>query len=188
MKTGCVTGAKMKKLIRFILLIILVIALIRYLPMALEYTFPLSYRAAVGTCCEKYGVDINLVYGVIKAESGFNADAVSSKGAKGLMQLMDETADECAKQIGREEYDVLEPRTNIELGVYYISRLLDRYDGNEKTALAAYNAGQGNVDKWLREYSKDGESLDSIPFPETEKYVKKVIRYKRIYGNIYKQE
>ena len=173
----------MKKSIKLIIFVILLIMLIQYIPYCFDYFFPRSYNSYVEVYSEKYGVDKNLIYAVIKAESNFDREAVSYKGAKGLMQITDETADWCAGEIGLNEYDILNVGANIEIGTYYLSYLISRCGGNEQNAIAAYNAGHGNVEKWLKnpEYSKDGKTLSIIPFKETETYVKKVALYKKIY-------
>ncbi|MBQ7718722.1 MAG: lytic transglycosylase domain-containing protein [Clostridia bacterium] len=174
----------MKKLIRLLLLVLVIVGIIKAIPMLTEYLFPFNYNMYVEDAAERYGVDKNLVYAVIKAESNFDAKSESKRGAKGLMQIMDGTAAWCAHKIGLDSYDIFEPKDNIEIGVYYLSYLLDYYNGNEKSAISAYNAGYTNVDKWIddTEYSADGENLDDIPFAETEKYVRKIKLYKRIYA------
>ena len=145
--------------------------------------FPLPYREIVLTAAEDYDVPPALLYALIKAESNFDPDAESQKGAKGLMQLMDQTAAECAGKTGMTLTDIFAPEQNITLGAYYLGKLLDMYEGDEKSAVTAYNAGHGRVDGWLSDlrYSPDGKTLAEIPFPETERYVRKVELYKAIY-------
>ena len=174
----------MKKLFRIIILILVIIGIIKAVPAVFDSFFPETYKRQVEDTAEKYNVDKNLVFAIIKAESNFNKDAVSKKGANGLMQVMDETGQWCAKEIGEAEVDLSDVSCNINLGTFYFSYLLQKYNGNEKCAIAAYNAGHGNVDKWLSdtEFSADGKNLDKIPFDETDKYVKKVMFYKKIYS------
>jgi len=125
--------------------------------------------------------DIYFVLAVIKAESGFDEKAVSEKNAKGLMQITGATAEYVAGILGRTEYDIFSPEDNIEFGIFYLNYLYKKF-GNTKTALCAYNAGEGNVKEWLENenFSVDGVTLYRIPFSETEKYVDKILKY---YGN-----
>jgi len=141
--------------------------------------FPLKYINTIETMAKKYGVDPVFVSSVIHAESKFQKDAVSHKGASGLMQLTEPTANWLAEELALQDYDysrVFEPEINIELGTYYLRKLLDRYEGNIVLTLSAYNAGSGNVYKWLNNnmYSESGVSLDYIPFKETRNYVDRV--------------
>ena len=151
------------------------------------FLYPNDYKAEVDKYSRKYGVSAELVYAVIRAESKFDKDAVSDKGAKGLMQIIDATADWVSGKIELSEFDLFDPETNIEIGTFYLSYLLDLYKGNKECAIAAYNAGPAKVDEWLsdKKYSKDGKTLDEIPFPETEKYVKKVMENIEKYGFLY---
>ena len=176
-------GKLVKLMLGAIIIFTLFIGIMRF--MCLFY--PNNYKLQVSEYSRKYGVSSELVYGVIRAESKFQKDAVSEKGAKGLMQIMDATGKWAAEKIGLSDYDIFDPDINIEIGCFYISYLLDRYDGNEKCAIAAYNAGQKNVDEWLldEQYSKDGKNLDKIPFSETEKYVGKVSDNIKKYNFLY---
>jgi soluble lytic murein transglycosylase-like protein len=120
-----------------------------------------SFSQLIEQAAEKYGVDADLIEAVIQAESNYDADAVSSAGAQGLMQLMPATA----KSLG--VTDAFDPVQNINGGVKLLSQLLNQYDGNVKLALAAYNAGPGAVAKY-----------DGIPpYKETQKYVSKVLDF-----------
>ena len=128
---------------------------------------------------------------IIKAESNFIEDAHSGK-ASGLMQLTDETAKWIADKLGKdtEEVNLNNPRDNIQLGCYYIRYLINYYDGNVDVALAAYNGGMGNVDRWLgdKKYSDDGKTLKNIPFKETREYVKKVNSETLVYEKMMSKE
>lgn len=153
----------------------------------LKHLFPRSYHDIMDEYCNKYNVDINLASAVAKAESNFNENSVSSAGAKGIMQLTDSTFDFCRENAVISDSDIFDPDTNIHAGVWYLSYLATKYNGNTENILAAYNAGMGNVDRWLEDkrYSSDGKTLSDIPFPETERYVEKVNRYKAIYSIFY---
>ena len=139
------------------------------------YIFPVKFHDQIETACEIYDVDQAVVFSLINVESHFNKNALSSKGAVGLMQVMPSTAQGLAKEIGVEgEYDLQNPDDNIMFGTYYISKLIDKFEILE-TALAAYNAGPTNVTNWLNDekYSDDGSSLKNIPFEETKNYVER---------------
>ncbi len=155
--------------------------------------YPIKYEHFVEKYSEEYKLDKYLVFAVIRTESRFDKYAVSRADAKGLMQLTDETGEECAKKLGISKYTsdaLFDPEINIQLGCYYLRRLLDNYD-NVDTALAAYNGGPGNVDLWLKDknYSDGFGNLTNIPFEETKKYVLRVRDAWGMYKNIYdKQE
>ncbi len=153
--------------------------------------YPTKYEEIVQEMSEKYDVSDELIYAVIRTESSFDEEAGSSAGALGLMQIIPDTFDWLQMyyhgEVTMETEMLFEPEINIEYGTMFLSFLLDRYT-EETSCIAAYNAGFGAVDDWLLddEYSKDGEKLSYIPYPETENYVAKVvnakIKYKDLYG------
>ena len=151
-----------------------------------------KYENIVEIYSQKYQVDPNLIFAIIKAESNFNATAVSGKGAKGLMQLMEDTAKDVCKKVdtkidtNKVGDKLLEADINIELGTKYISILLEKYN-NIAIALTAYNAGIGTVDNWIEKgiIQNDGEDIQNIPYKETNNYVRKILRDYKIYQKIY---
>ena len=131
-------------------------------------------------------LDPTWILAVIMAESSFREGAESHRGAQGLMQLMPTTAEWVAELMGMEDFDpesVWLPEVNIALGSFYLNWLLQYYNGNLNLALAAYNAGLGNVNRWLgdTQFSSDGENLDVIPFNETDNYLRRVTFNQRVY-------
>ena len=131
-----------------------------------------QYAALIGTASQKYGVDASLIEAVIATESNFNAGAVSSAGAKGLMQLMDGTA----RGLGvTNSYD---PQQNVEGGTRYLAMLLKKYNGHEQVALAAYNAGPGRIDRLgIATDAELQQKLSLLP-QETQRYIGKVLSAK----------
>lgn len=152
--------------------------------LAVNLRFPVRYLDIIR---ENAGeLEPALVLAVIMAESSFRREAQSHMGAQGLMQLMPDTAQEIAGLMGLTDFrpeDVWRPEINIAMGSFYLNRLLNQFDGNLELALAAYNAGQGNVNNWLAdpEISGDGRTLDSIPFPETYRYLQRVMFNRDVY-------
>jgi soluble lytic murein transglycosylase len=142
--------------------------------------FPLRYEAIVRGHAANYRLDAALLAAVIDEESKFNADAKSRTGAIGLMQLQPATAEGIALRTGGSRFvvsDLYKPEINVRYGAWYLRNLLDKY-GNERTALAAYNAGQANVDRWRAAHK-------GVEFPETRAYVKRVEWLKGIYRRAY---
>jgi len=156
----------------------------------LTKVYKLEYTEYVKKYANEYNVDEYLIYAIIKAESNFEPNAESHRGAKGLMQLMYSTAEDISKRIGIElnEDNILEPGININLGTKYISMLIQKYN-NINLALAAYNAGSGNVDGWIEKgtLKSDGSDIENVPFTETNNYVRKILRDYEIYKNIYEE-
>lgn len=179
-----------KGLLAFFLLILFIIFAVYSSDYVFKQIFPQKYSNYVEKYSAEYGLNKYFVYSIIKAESNFDAQALSPRNAKGLMQILDSTGEWAAKKIKIENFDnsmLLEPETNIRIGCWYISKLLNQYDQNAELALTAYNAGSGNVAKWLNDLdiSSNGKTLDRIPFEETDKYVKKIKRYNYIYKKLY---
>ena len=157
---------------------------------ALNILYPIRYSAYIAKYAELFDLPVSLVYAVINTESRFDPAAVSHRGASGLMQIMPATAEDIARKLSIENWSfarIHEPELNIMMGSWYLSYLIALF-GNEETAVAAYNAGRGNVSRWLAdsEHSQDGQTLSSIPFPETAAYVNKVSRDRAVYQIILK--
>lgn len=176
-----------KLLITLVAIILIVIIVICINKLMVKILYKKDYSEYVSKYSQLYNVDENLIYALIKAESNFEAHAVSNKNAQGLMQLMPATAQEVAEKndIDLNEDNILEPEININIGTKYISTLLEKYECVE-IALAAYNAGIGNVDKWIENgvIKADGLDIENIPFKETNTYVRKIMRDYKIYSEL----
>lgn len=156
-----------------------------------KFLYPYPYKNAVTFYAERYGLDESLVAGVILTESKFKPEAVSPRGAIGLMQIMPETANWIAYQIEDDTFSIEklnEAQLNIKYGTWYLASLYEEFQGNEVLSLAAYNAGRGNVHEWMETYGWDKDFLDytKIPFPETREYVKRVLKNQKEYQRLYK--
>lgn len=155
--------------------------------------YPFPYQEVVMREARNCGVDPYLVAALIHTESKFLANAESGQGARGVMQIMPDTGKWAAAQMGLRKFNpdmLFEPETNIKIGCWYLAGLLREFDGNRNIALAAYNAGRGNVKTWLIQGKWDGklESADRIPFPETRNYVVMVTDSYRKYFYLYGKE
>ncbi len=157
-----------------------------------RFLYPFLYREAVEAYADRYGVEINFAAAVIQAESKFERDVRSHRGAVGLMQLMPDTAEWIAELLEDRKYTLErleEPECNIRYGIWYLSYLQKEFGGNKVLALAAYNAGYGNVESWMEEYhwDMDFQDIDAIPYSETRHYVRRVLefweKYRELYGD-----
>ncbi|MDD3223797.1 MAG: lytic transglycosylase domain-containing protein [Clostridium sp.] len=176
----------MKKGIGIFLLIIIVILLALNVKNIARHFYPIKYSNYVYEYSSKYKLDPYFVAAVIKTESNFNCYAKSNKDAYGLMQITSTTGNWSAGKMGYESFDaskLYDPEFNISMGCWYLSDLRDEFKNLDLVA-AAYNGGRGNVRQWLKssKHSSDGKNLHYIPFPETDKYVKKI----KVYYNLYK--
>lgn len=155
-----------------------------------KHEYPTKYDKYVDLYSNEFGVDKNLVYAIIKAESNFKDDAVSSAGAIGLMQIMPATYIYDIKDalgMSGDESNLYDPAINIRSGVYYISRLIEHFN-DVRAAIAAYNAGIGNVSKWLEDAKicDDGKLItENVPFYETRVYINRVEYYYEQYTSLY---
>ena len=185
---------KNKKMIIVIAVFLLAITVIFLLKdKILRIIYPQNYKEIVNIYAEEYGVDENLIFAVIKAESNFDENAVSHKNAIGLMQIMEETAEDIVTRYGIDidkdnfNEEIKKVENNINIGTKYLSTLLETY-GNKEIAVAAYNAGIGTVNNWIEKgiIRNDGTDIENIPYKETNNYVRKILRNYEIYQRIYK--
>ena len=153
------------------------------------WLYPYDYRSYIETSAAQQRADPFLVAAVIKHESKFQSTARSDGGAVGLMQLMPQTAAWIAGQLGEpftEDY-LYDPALNLRYGVWYLAELEREFGGNDILALAAYNAGRGNVRDWMERFhwTDTFDEIEAIPYPETRFYVRRVLedreQYKRLY-------
>ena len=158
-----------------------------------ELALPLRHDDIIRQQAKKKDLDPALIAAVIYQESRFRPRE-SSAGAQGLMQILPSTADFIATKSGGTKFtteDLATPQVNISYGAWYLRYLLDQYDNDTLTALAAYNAGEGRVGEWLAESGKSGGSItdpNEIPFPETREYVKNVLKAREEYKREYARE
>jgi len=173
-----------KTLIVSIVLIGVVVAGYFYIPAILgDSVFPLEYEDTIEKWCSEYNEDPFLVAAIIMQESGFNPRAQSYAGAMGIMQIMPATGRSIAKGVGIENFstDMLyNPEIAIQMGTWHIHVLKEKYGGNVPAALAAYNAGTGNADKWIRM-----GILNDLPYGQTRTYVANVQEYMQVYHKLY---
>lgn len=158
-----------------------------------KWVYPIKYEAEIQTAAQKYQVDPFLLLAIIRTESNFDIGQTSKKGAIGLMQVMPQTADWVIAQaafdpMAKEYLD--DPKVNIDIGTWYMAFLLKQYKGDLVLSIAAYNAGPGNVNTWIKNQRWDGrkETLEDIPYGETRHYVQRVLYYHKRYQEIYQTE
>jgi soluble lytic murein transglycosylase len=144
--------------------------------------YPLKYEDTIRQVSAEHDLEPTLVAAVVYTESRFRPDVESHRGAYGLMQLLPETAKFIQKKSGIKG-DYKDPETNLRIGAWYLGYLDDRYLGNERLMLAAYNSGEGRVDAWV---SKEGFDVgEDIPYKETRHYIDNVLEAKRTYEELY---
>lgn len=153
---------------------------------------PLYYADTITAYADAQELDPALIAAVILCESSYDPKAESRLGARGLMQLMPDTAEWVAHKLGEDGADysfdnLYDPQTNIRFGTWYLGYLSRRFNGDAAKIVCAYHAGQGNVDSWLKnpQYSSDGVTLDVIPTQDTATYASRVLRARDIYRKYY---
>ena len=162
----------------------------------LKCIYPQNYSKLVDTYAKKYDINTSVIYALIRSESFFDKEVVSSAGAVGLTQLMSPTAGEIAQKLKIKEYELTDPETNIMFGIYYLSELIRRGEGSLLRAFFSYNAGFRKVTTWLNssmmEFGKNGGLdmdlfLETVPVSETREYGRKLVgatvMYEYLYGN-----
>lgn len=174
-----------------ILTMILLFGILKIQNYILKKIYKTDYSEHVYKYSEENNIDPLLTFAIIKAESNFNRNIKSKSGAIGLMQLMESTALEQAEEVNEEiivTESLYNPEINIKIGTKYYSKLIKKYNNNTLLALAAYNAGIGNVDNWIGQgiIKPDGSDIENIPFKETNNYVRKIVRDYKIYQDLYK--
>lgn len=173
----------MRKIVIWLVLGIVAIFAILYL-----FIIPYKYSDEINAVSKEFSVDKNLIVTIINIESSFRKTAVSSAGAVGLMQILPSTAEEMCDRLDIEySYDLLfKPEVNIRLGTYYLSYLLDYYEGNIINTISAYNWGLTNVNNWLSSGNIDKNgSVINIPIKETSDYIVKYKVYSKLYNIFY---
>lgn len=177
-----------KKILSTLFTVGLIIITISILISAL---YPIGYKDYINKYSKEYSIDPFLIASIINVESKYNKNAISSKNARGLMQIGPSTGQWASEVIGIESYNadlLFDEETNIKIGIWYLNQLNKEFDNNLDLVLAAYNAGSGNVKKWLQDkkYSDSGDDLHTIPFKETNNYLKRVKWNHLVYSNVYK--
>jgi Soluble lytic murein transglycosylase and related regulatory proteins (some contain LysM/invasin domains) len=179
----------MAKKRKIIALIIILLAAFAVREVLYNISFPINYKEYILKYSDEYNIDPYLMMAIINTESRFNKDAASHKGAIGLMQLTEPTAEWIAESMGDSDFNtsqLYDPETNIKMGGWYINNLRDQF-GTMELVLAAYNAGRGNVANWISNsvISEDGTDCANIPYKETEQYIRKVMNNREVYKLLY---
>lgn len=156
----------------------------------LEIAYPRPWRGETSSAAKRFGVGEHVLYALIRSESYFDAEAVSSAGAYGLTQLMEPTAADIARKLKVSDFDLSDPGTNISFGARYLSELTERLDGNPMAALWAYNAGITRVREWMKAVPAGDTDLllEGLPYSETREYGRKVLAAAAVYGYLYYQK
>ncbi|MFC4779640.1 lytic transglycosylase domain-containing protein [Paenibacillus sp. GCM10023252] len=182
---------RMKRRLLVVLLLSFLAVLFLNSDRAARWMYPIHYEEDIRASAASYDMDPHLIAAIIRTETNYKTGQVSTKGALGLMQVMPDTAGWIIEQAGfkgvTEDMLLKRADVSIQVGTWYLNALHNQFDGNSVAAIAAYNAGPGNVRKWLGSGQWDGsyESVDAIPFGETRHYVQRVNYYYNKYKQLY---
>ena len=181
------------KIIALLLAVVLLVSMPTLVRKVEEQLYPCKYADVVENYAAEYDLDPLLIYTFIRTESSFEPDAVSEVGARGLMQMTEETFEWIKTKLAPEEditfADLYDPACAVRFGAYYLRLCLDRYGGDVATAAAAYHSGWGTVDSLLNheDYAGDGKTLPTFPYSRMNHYVEKILhgyeRYTELYGS-----
>ncbi|NEW07667.1 lytic transglycosylase domain-containing protein [Paenibacillus sp. SYP-B3998] len=182
-----------KKRVFALLLICFVLVLFMNSTVIGRKLYPIYFKKEIQQSAAKHHIDPLLIAAVIRVETNYKHHLESKKGAIGLMQLMPDTAAwivESADLAPNTQADLLKAEININLGAWYLNWLIKHYNGNLVYAIAAYNAGQGNVNRWKQNEVWDGTeaNINQIPFGETRHYVQRVLYYYEKYTKLYTEK
>ncbi len=155
-----------------------------------ELAWPRAFSEFLEPAARRHGAPPVLVYSVMREESGFRPKVMSVVGARGLTQIMPETGERLSRELGRDDFDpeaLLEASNNLDLGAFYLRKLLDRMEGRDSAAIASYNAGPNAVSRWVRDRGglDDDVWVESIPYLQTRRYAKRVLRSMEVYRALY---
>lgn len=185
-KRGCGCGRTILSL--FLVLVIAAGVVFAVREAFYRYMFPVKYETVVADNAAEWNVPETLIYATIQTESGFDPEARSEAGARGLMQMTEETFEwlRTKEDFGDPDItfaDLDDPEVSIAYGTYFLQLLLQEFDGDISTAMSAYHAGRGSVHSWLeqKKYSENGVTLDTIPKEDTAYYVQKIQRAMNVY-------
>ena len=194
-KHGCGCGC-FHGILSLILSLVIIAAVVLTVREAFyQYTYPVKYSSYVEDASAELGVPETLIYATIQVESHFDPEARSEVGARGLMQITEETFEwlRTKETFGSPSLtfaDLDKPDIAINYGTYFLKLLLEEFDGDVPTAMAAYHAGRGSVHSWLEQakYSSNGQTLDEIPKDDTAYYVQKIQRAMGVYEKRLKEQ
>ena len=185
-----IRGEKIKRAFFILFVLILSMLLASQINWFWKMLYPLKYEEIIIASARRYQLDPSLVAAIVFVESKYIPTASSYRGARGLMQIMPNTGMWIAEQLAMKEFDLnmlFDTLINVSFGCWYLANLQQEFNDDLIVVLAAYNAGRGNVKKWLESNTWDGcqENIEHLPFPETRRYIQQVLAVDEKYREIY---